>query len=87
MSATLPEPDLRGSAHGGPSGMLAGPGLAVAIAIGTGLLLRAAKGYRSFPVSTISSISRTVEPVSIPICLSATPWYRSFWTMCPSGPS
>ncbi len=49
MSATVSEPDLRSPAHDGPSGMLAGPGLAVAIAVGTGLLLRAAKGYRSFP--------------------------------------
>ena len=49
MPATVSEPNARCADQNAPSIRVIGPGLAVAIAVGTGLLLRASKGYRPFP--------------------------------------
>ncbi len=49
MSTIASEQKLHSSQGDATSTLLIGPGPAVAIAVGTGLLLRAAKGYRSFP--------------------------------------
>lgn len=49
MPATLSEANQRSPEYATPDSTLIGPGLAMAIAVGTGLLLRAGKGYRPFP--------------------------------------
>ena len=49
MPATASEPNARRADQNAPSIRVIGPGLATAIAVGTGLLLRASKGYRPFP--------------------------------------
>lgn len=49
MPATLAKTNEQTPEQPAQASTLVGPGLAVAIAVGTGLLLRAAKGYRPFP--------------------------------------